>query len=273
LYDEADAMADAVRVYEQYVSDYPRPIDYAMETQKRLSEIYKEWEDYQRYNQTLSAMVEFDTDAGVDRTDRSRYLAGGAALVLAEQKFQQFAAVELVQPFEASLAQKQSKMDESLAALENLVNYEVSDITAAATYMIAETYREFSRSLLESERPAGLSAAEKASYELVIEEEAWPFEEQAIDVHEANFELLAAGIYNPWIQKSLDELAILMPGRYAKNESSQGFLESIDFFAYRMPVAPEIGVEGEGVADAEDPQPENKELIEIAVLAGIVSAY
>jgi hypothetical protein len=156
-------------------------------------------------------------------------------------------------------------MDESLAALENLVSYEVSDINAAATYMIAETYREFSRSLMESERPAGLSAAEMSDYELVIEEEAWPFEEQAIEVHEANFELLAAGIYNPWIQKSLDELAILMPGRYAKNESSQGFLESIDVFAYRMPVAPEIGVEGEGVADA-------KEVMEIVVLTGIVNS-
>jgi hypothetical protein len=266
-----------VRVYEQYVNDYPRPIDYAMETQKRLSEIYKEWADYQRYNQTLSAMVEFDREAGVDRTDRSRYLAGGAALVLAEQKYQQFAAIELVQPFEASLAQKQSKMDESLAALENLVSYEVSDITAAATYMIAETYREFSRSLMDSERPAGLSVAEMSAYELVIEEEAWPFEEQAIEVHEANFELLAAGIYNPWIQKSLDELAILMPGRYAKNESSQGFLESIDVFAYRMPVAPDLGVggegvEGEGIADAEGPQPEDKELTEIAILTGIVSS-
>ena len=272
LYDEADAMPDAVRVYEQYVNDYPRPIDYAMETQKRLSDIYKEWADYQRYNQTLSAMVEFDREAGADRTDRSRYLAGGAALVLAEQKYQQFAAIKLVQPFEDSLAQKQSKMDESLAALENLMSYEVSDINAAATYMIAETYREFSRSLMESERPAGLSAAEMSDYELVIEEEAWPFEEQAIEVHEANFELLAAGIYNPWIQKSLDELAILMPGRYAKNESSHGFLESIDVFAYRMPVAPEIGVEGEGVADAEAPQPENKDLSEIAVLTEIVSS-
>jgi hypothetical protein len=155
-------------------------------------------------------------------------------------------------------------MDESLVALENLVSYEVSDITAAATYMIAETYREFSRSLTESERPADLTAAEISDYELVIEEEAWPFEERAIEVHEANFELLAAGVYNPWVQKSLDELAILMPGRYAKNESSHGFLESIDIFAYRMPVAPDIGVEEEGVAAAE--QTEN------AVLAGFVSS-
>ena len=272
LYDEADAMPDAVRVYEQYVSDYPRPIDYAMETQKRLSEIYKEWADYQRYNQTLSAMVEFDREAGADRTDRSRYLAGGAALVLAEQKYQQFAAIKLVQPFEDSLAEKQAKMDDSLAALENLVSYEVSDITAAATYMIAETYREFSQSLMDSERPAGLTAAEMSDYELVIEEEAWPFEEQAIEVHEANFELLAAGIYNPWIQKSLDELAMLMPGRYAKNESSQGFLESIDVFAYRMPVAPEIGVDGEGVAAVEDAQETDEQVAGIVVLTGIVSS-
>lgn len=251
LYDEASAMPDAVRVYEQYVSDWPRPIDYAMEAQQRLSVIYKEWADFQRYNQTLSAMVQFDKEAGADRTDRSRYLAGGAALILAEETFQQFATIQLVLPFETSLAQKQAKMDESLAAFENLVNYEVSEVTAAATYMIAETYREFSRSLMESERPTGLSAAETLDYDLVIEEEAWPFEERAIDVHEANVELLASGIYNPWIQKSLDELATLMPGRYAKNESSQGFLDSIDVFAYRMPVAPAIGEE-EGVADAEE---------------------
>ncbi len=272
LYDEASVMPDAVRVYEQYVSDYPRPIDYAMETQKRLSEIYKAWADYQRYNQTLSAMVEFDKQAGADRTDRSRYLAGGAALVLAEQEFEQFAAINLVQPFEASLAQKQSKMDQSLATFENLVNYEVAEITAAATFMIAETYREFSRSLMESERPEGLTAAEMSDYELVIEEEAWPFEEQAIAVHEANFELLASGIYNPWVQKSLDELATLMPGRYAKNESSQGFIESIDVFAYRMPVAPDIGIEGEGVANADDVEPESEQPEEIAVLTGMVSS-
>ena len=39
-----------------------------------------------------------------------------------------------------------------------------------------------------------------------------------------------------------------------------------------MPVAPEIGVEGEGVARAEDPQPENEEQTEITVVTGIVSS-
>ena len=99
---------------------------------------------------------------------------------------------------------------------------------------------------------SGLSEAEKVDYELVIEEEAYPFEERAIDVHEENFELLAGGIYNPWVQKSLNKLAVLMPGRYAKNEISGGFLGSIDMYAYRMPIAPGIGIDGETeVADPE----------------------
>lgn len=259
LYHEASVMADAIRVYEQYVVDFPRPIDLAMETRQRLADIFKKQRDDQRYYQQLAAMIVVDDEAGVDRTDRSRFLAAGAALVLAEQLYEQFAALQLVQPFEASLARKQASMDTALLAFEKLVDYEVASVTAAATYYIAESYRNFSVSLMESERPAGLSAAEQSDYELVIEEEAWPFEERAIEVHEANFELLAAGIYNPWIQNSLDELAVMMPGRYAKNESSEGFLSSIDVFAYRMPVAPETDAEEEGVANAAESQPTNQD--------------
>jgi hypothetical protein len=75
-------------------------------------------------------------------------------------------------------------------------------------------------------------------YDLVIEEEAYPFEEQAIEVHEKNFEFLTDGIHNRWVQQSLDKLVMLMPGRYARNEISSGYLESVDSYAYRMPNAP-----------------------------------
>jgi len=98
-----------------------------------------------------------------------------------------------------------------------------------------------------------MTTAELNAYELVIEEEAYPFEEQAIEVHEANYELLATGIYNPWVQKSLDRLAILMPGRYAKNETSEGFLGSVDMYAYRMPIAVQPAVEQESTADVPAP--------------------
>jgi tetratricopeptide (TPR) repeat protein len=248
LYDEVRVLDDAIRVYEQYIEVYPRPLDLAMQTRDRLSEIYHQRSDYQRYFDMLNEIVEEDGKAGPDRTDRSRFLASKAALVLVERQYEQFARMQLNQPFEESLAAKQESMDVTLAALDGLLAYGVAEVTAATTYYIAQVYLNFSASLIDSERPAGLSAAEMNSYEMVIEEEAYPFEEQAIAVHEENFELLAAGVYNPWVQKSLDSLADLMPGRYAKDETSEGFVGTVEIYAYRMPIAPAIPTEGEGSA-------------------------
>ena len=272
LYDEVHVLDDAIRVYEQYVDTYPRPLDIAMETRHRLSEIYHDQSDYQRYFDELNEIIEEDRNAGPDRTDRSRFLASHAALVLVERQYEQFARLTLTQPFEESLALKQTSMDETLASLEGLVSYEVADVTAAATFYIAQVYLNFSASLIESERPTGLSAAEMNSYELVIEEEAYPFEEQAISVHEENFELLASGIYNPWVQKSLDRLAVLMPGRYAKNESSEGFVGTVEVYAYRMPIAPELtSGEQDGVdvsQNDDDPDEETKGPVVLSRIAG-----
>ena len=171
--------------------------------------------------------------------------------------------VQLMQPFEESLAEKQMRMDLALATFEGLIDYQVADVTAAATYYIAEIYLEFSNALLTSERPAGLSEVERIDYELVIEEEAYPFEEQAIEVHEKNFEMLVGGIHNAWVDQSLDKLVDLMPGRYARSEISGGHLGSIDSYAYRMPVAPPPGMTIDEALEAEQ-QSDDSQASEIA---------
>jgi cellulose synthase operon protein C len=249
LYEEALSRDSALRVYMRYVTEFPRPLDTALETRSKIASMFKAKNDQTRYYDELREIVAIDKAAGDERTDRSKYLAAQAGLVLSEQLYKRFADLKLVQPFERSLAEKQKRMDAAMGALEALVEYEVAEVTAAATFHIAEIYYNFSNSLLESERPDGLDAAEMADYELVIEEEAYPFEERAIEVHEDNFELLAMGVYNPWVQKSLEKLADLMPGRYAKNEISSGFVGSIDTYAYRMPNAPKLGVDEPEDAD------------------------
>ncbi len=253
LYDEVANVMAAIEVYERYVTEHPRPIDLALQTRTRLSELFKGQLDYVRYHAELAEIVSIDRLAGVDRTDRSRYLASKAALVLAELTFERFAGLQLTQPFEESLADKQSRMDDSLEAFEGLVEYQVAEVTAAATFYIAEIYANFSASLMDSERPAGLSPAEALDYDLVLEEEAYPFEDQAIEVHEQNYAFLtASGVYNDWVQKSMDRLAVMMPARYAKNELSAGFVGSIDYYAYRMPIVPLIDPESGELAQAGD---------------------
>jgi len=238
LYEQAGAVAEAMEVYLTYVGEFPSPVETAVETRQKLAGMYKDLADGPAYREQLEAIVEADRAAGEERTPRTRYLAARAALVLAEHEYERFADLELRQPFEESLREKQRRMDALLAALNGLVDYEVAEVTAAATFYIGETYYEFSRALLASERPTDLGPDELEDYEMVLEEEAFPFEELAIEVHEKNLELLVDGLFNPWIERSLAKLADLMPGRYAKLEISPGFLDSIDVYAYRVPGVP-----------------------------------
>ena len=238
LYEQSGSMAQALGAYTRYVEQFPRPIDTAVETRFKIAGMHQAAHDEPRYLQELQQIVRVDAEAGAERTNRTRTVAARSALVLSEQLYRQFTAVQLRQPFEASLAEKKRLMDSAVEAFDRLVDYEIGDVTAAATFYIAETYIDFSRALTASERPAGLHGAELQEYELALEDEAYPFEEQAIKVHEKNMELMRTGIYNAWIDRSLAKLADLMPARYAKGELSSGFLGSIERYAYAVPIAP-----------------------------------
>jgi TolA-binding protein len=243
LYEESAVGERALDVYLRYVEQFPEPVEIAVETRYKIASMYEDTYATDAYHEQLARIVDIDGSAGEARTQRTRYLAAQSALVLAEVVYGQFEGVELRQPFEQSLQLKQQRMEETIAALEHLVDYEVAEVTAAATFYMAETYINFSLSLLDSERPADLTGTELQDYEMVLEDEAWPFEERAIEIHEKNLELMVAGHFNEWIEKSLGELAGLMPGRYAKFEESSGFLVSIDKYNYRSPSATVIDPE------------------------------
>jgi tetratricopeptide (TPR) repeat protein len=237
LYEQSKDTGRALDVYARYVAQFPHPVQTAVETRHKMAEIRKATHDEAAYYRELDEIVRMDATAGAERTARTRTLAARSALVLAEKLYGEFAAVKLLQPFETSLQVKQRLMTDLTQALDRLVEYEIADVTAAATFYIAETYSDFSRALIESQRPADLAAAELEEYETALEEEAFPFEEKAIGVHEKNLELLRTGVLNAWTEKSLGRLAQLVPGRYAKNEMSGGFLGSIDTYAYRSPAS------------------------------------
>jgi hypothetical protein len=237
LYSQSNSRDRALDAYIRYVQEFPRPVETAIETRFKIAEMYKENHDETLYHQQLEEIVSADADAGPERTGRTRTIAARSALVLAERLYGDFVVVKLRQPFETSLQDKQQRMDTTIAALGGLVNYEIDEVTSAATYYMAETYSNFSRSLLESERPDDLKPEDLEEFENNLDEVAFPFEEKAINVHEKNMELLHAGVFNSWTGKSLSRLTELMPGRYAKGETSSGFLDAMDSYAYRSPVS------------------------------------
>jgi tetratricopeptide (TPR) repeat protein len=254
LYAQSNSRDRALDAYTRYVNEFPRPVETALETRGKIAEMHKAAKDESLYHRELEEIVRIDANAGPERTGRTRTLAARSALVLAEQLYKDFLVVKLRQPFETSLKEKQQRMDVTIDAMGRLVEYEIADVTAAATYYMAETYFDFSRSLVESERPTDLKPAELEEFEMELDEAAFPFEEKAINVHEKNMELLHAGVFNAWTEKSLTRLTELMPGRYAKQETSSGFLAAIDSYVYRSPVA-QASVPPSGDADTTPAEP------------------
>jgi cellulose synthase operon protein C len=266
LYEEVGDHEQALKVYRRYIGYFPRPVELNIDTRDKVAKILKEQNDQQGYLQELKQIVTVEAAAGKGRTARTKFVAGKAALVLTEPRFNEFTEVRLVQPFDVNLRKKRDLMKTATQEFGKLLEYEVGEVSAAATYYLAEIYAHFSKALMESERPEGLSPLEMEQYELAIEEQAYPFEEQAIDIHEKNIKLITVGIYNVWVDKSMQKLAEFMPARYAKPEEASSVVSTLDAFIYEierpvtaepeepMPVA-SIGNAAE-VNSEEAPQPE-----------------
>jgi tetratricopeptide (TPR) repeat protein len=234
LYEQDGNSGRALEVYRRYVGYFPEPVEPNLETRNKIARILKAQDDRTAYRHELQQIVAIDASAGSERTPRTRLLAGQAALVLAERDFDAFAAVELVNPFEVNLQRKRELMKKATQSFSQLVDYEIGEITAAATFYLAEIYADFSKALTTSERPEGLSAMEREQYELAIEEQAYPFEEKAIQVHESNLELMSRGVYNVWIEKSLQKLAEAVPARYDKPEESSDIIGSLETYIFEV---------------------------------------
>ena len=234
LYAEDGSQLRTLEVYRRYVAYFQQPVEVNLETRSKIAEILKAQNDRESYLNELRQIVAIDAAAGNARTPRTRYLAAKSALVLAESAFDKFTAVRLVQPFEPNLLKKRNLMKTAVQKFSHLMDYELGEFTAAATFYLAEIYSDFSQALMTSERPKGLSALEQEQYELAIEEQAYPFEEKAITVHESTLELISRGVYNEWVEESLQKLAILVPVRYAKPEEASAIIGSLETFIFEV---------------------------------------
>lgn len=225
LYRGAGRLTEEARVLAAYVQAFPRPLEPAVEARHRLAELSREAGDMRTYHLWLTALVEAERAGGAERSDRTRYLAGHAVIALAEPKREAYRSVRLVAPIKENLRAKKQRMEQAIEAYGRAVDYGLAEVVTAATCHIADLYYDFSRALLDSERPKELNADELEQYEILLEEQAFPFEEKAIAVHELNVRRIPQGVYDEWVRKSLEQLARLLPVRYAKPERNVALVQ------------------------------------------------
>lgn len=224
LYRQENRHAEAIAAYKRFVHRYPQPVEAAMEARYHLVSLYTQTgrTDKQRYWQ--QQLVEADRKAGAQRTDRTRYLAAHARLALVAADDHAYRGVQLVEPLQRNLKRKKAHLQSAVDGYKAAAAYKVAAVSTESAYRLGELYSDFGQSLMSSERPADLNAEELLQYDLLLEEQAYPFEEKAIAVHETNAQRISAGLYDTWIRKSMDRLAELLPVRYAKPEKGEDFV-------------------------------------------------
>jgi TolA-binding protein len=227
LYDKAGNSAKARAMLEAFVKRFPQPLNPAMEARNKLSTMASKAGDSAAHDYWLKEIIAADRAAGASRTDRSRALAAKATLTLAGPVREDFMRIKLVAPLKKSLLEKRKAMEAALKAYSQALDYQVAEVTTAATYESAELYRQLAKDLLSSERPKNISKDELEQYNVLLEEQAFPFEENAIKLHQVNAARAKDGDYDEWVQKSFDALAQLNPGRYGKVEVGEQLVESI----------------------------------------------
>jgi hypothetical protein len=227
LYEKGGQERNAAAAYERYVRQHPRPLEPAVEARYRLAEIARKQGLPAQRLAWSRELVEAEGKGGGERTDRTRYLGSLSALTIAEPLDEAYREVRLVEPLKKNLKRKKDRMEQALQAYAVAADYGVPDAATAATFRTAELYNDFGKALLDSQRPKKLSKDELEQYNVMLEEQAFPFEEKAIELHEINVRRVRGGVYDDWVKRSYAALGKLRPVRYAKAEKDEGAIDAL----------------------------------------------
>lgn len=219
LYEKSGKRAQAIEQYRRYATEYARPLANNLEAQFKLTELYGAAGDKEKRLYWLQNIINTHNRAGSAKTDRSTYLAASAQAELSQPAYDEFTRIQLTLPLKTSLQRKRAALEKALKAQEQVLAFGVSEFTTEASFKIGEIYAQLSRDLMNSQRPKELDELALEQYEILLEEQAYPFEEKAIEIHQTNAQRSWKGTYDAGVKRSFDALAKLLPARYNKSET------------------------------------------------------
>jgi len=226
IYKTANLPKRQIKAYTQHIKLFPSKPE-SMEARSELVKIYKKSNNRKQQWYWLNNIIKADKKYPATRTEESKTIVAEALLTMAEPKHVAYNKVKLTIPLKKSLRKKKSLMKKAISAYTVAINYQVASVTTSATYRIAEIYRDFATSLMKSQRPKKLNEEQLEEYELLLEEQAFPLEEKAIEIHATILSRIKDGIYNKWVKSSLKQLSILQPARYAKPEQIEQYSNAV----------------------------------------------
>jgi cellulose synthase operon protein C len=226
-YEKAGDTGSAIVMFKRYANNYEEPIEPAIEAANKLQELYKKEGNDENRNFWLNKIIAMNKKAGSRQTQRTNYLAAGAIYEFAEDERKKYESIKLTLPLNKSIPIKNAAMQKTQDMYTKSVESGVLEYTTASTFHIAQLYTELSKSLLNSDRPKGLDELELEEYQYLLEDQAYPFEQAAINIHMKNINRTYDGIYDEWVKKSFEVMADLVPTQYRKEEKAVNYVNEI----------------------------------------------
>jgi len=225
LYEKKKNYKSAIRSYKKYAKTYKKPFSQLMESMQKLVELNTQVKNAKQVYYWRNQIIRNDKRAYKKyKTARTKYLASSSLLSFARNKDRQYRKHKLVRPLKRNLLKKKKAMQQAVLLYGKASVFKISETSTEATYAIASIYNDFSKSLLNSETPKNLNKNEREQYKILIEDQAFPFEEKAIEFYELNMRHVKNNTYNNWVKKSFANLKILFPVRYKRTAKIDGYI-------------------------------------------------
>ena len=221
MYEKAGNKQKANEMYIAYINNYPQPFVRYIEAHFLVSEYFRNTNQPEQWGKWLTKTVESEHTGGENRTERTHYIAASALIHITKPVIKQYEQATLTMPIDKSLAKKTALLEKALNAYKEIMSYQIAEFTTESTYRVGELYNQLGKSIMVSQRPGDLSAEELEQYDILLEEQAFPFEEKAIEIHTSNAARTKDGLYDQWVKQSIELLAALQPARYQKPEKTQ----------------------------------------------------
>jgi tetratricopeptide (TPR) repeat protein len=215
LLNEAGNVAERNALYRDYLATGPKAGD-GFEHERLQTFRYRLVETGDDPDYWRELLVRSELDSAFHSADTLEW-ASRASLVLGARAAAAFTSISLSQPLEQSLDRKQKALE---AARQRFLDAEAlggERVLSESLFRRAELYRGLAKDLMTSAVPSDLNELETMQYQMLLEEEAYPFEEKAIQLHTENHRRITSQGFDAWIGRSLGVLAELHPGRYERS--------------------------------------------------------
>ena len=225
LYEEKGRHKQAIQAYKTYALKFNKPYERQLAAMDKVASLYTELNSPKTSRNWYNQIIKLDASVLNNvRTDNSRSITSNAYLSLARYEKSRFDSLQLTLPLKKTLRRKKAVMQSAVKLYGKASLNKVYDVTTEATFSIASIYYDFSRALLQSDRPSNLDEDELDQYEILLEDQAFPFEDKSIEFFEINLARIKEGLYNDWIRMSYLELKKLFPVRYDRQPKLDVFV-------------------------------------------------